>query len=203
MRQRPDSLVLIAGYELVMAAMLLIVSCVVLPIGLLLTPFGSGGYGDFLARFFVVGLVLATTFGIGVASGIVGVGLLLRKEWARVGAIALAIPALLGFPIWTVIGILIIVYLVGEEGRAVFRHDRRAATLSARAYRDDVSATEITRDLPVWDVSTEMPADETFTPERDANGSPDRSGPKSPRLEPINGESGEETGNDPDRPLPD
>jgi hypothetical protein len=200
MRQRPDSLILIAVYELIMAAMLLIVSCVVLPIALLLTPFGTDGLGEFLARFFFVGLLLAATFGIGVASGIVGIGLLLRKEWARVGAIALAIVALFGFPIWTVIGILILIYLLGEEGRAVFRHDRRASILSARAYRDDAAAV-ITPDPPAGDVPTVPCVDEEAAPERGAN-TPDNSGAKSPRLEPIKEESGQEAGNDPEKPLP-
>jgi len=159
MRQRTDSLILIAVYELIMAAMLLIVSCVVLPLALLLTPFGSGGMVDFIARFFVVGLMLAATFGIGIASGIVGIGLLLHKGWARVGAIALAILALFGFPIWTVIGILIIVYLLSEEGRTVFYPERHRAALAA----------EVTHDPSIWDVPTVPRAEDTAAHERDAN----------------------------------
>ncbi|HVB65098.1 MAG TPA: hypothetical protein VNE17_10230 [Nitrolancea sp.] len=191
MRQRPDSLILIAVYELIMSAILLIVSCVVLPIALLLTPFGSGGFGDFLARFFVVGLVLAATFGIGIASGVVGIGLLLGKGWARVGAIALAILALFGFPIWTVIGILIIVYLLGEEGRSVFSPERHRAALVA----------EVTHDPSIWDVPTRPRAEDAAAHERDAN-APDHSGANLPSLEPIKDESDQSADNDPDRPLP-
>lgn len=201
MRQRPDSLILIAVYELIMAAMLLIVSCVVLPIALLLTPFGSGGIGDFLARFFVVGLVLAATFGIGIASGIVGFGLLLRKEWARVGAIALAIPALLGFPIWTVIGVLIIVYLLGQEGRAAFRHDRRAALISARAYRSEISTAETAPDPQVADVPTYESATDITARYGDAN-APDHPDAKYPRLERISEERDRNASGDPGKSPP-
>jgi len=189
MRQRPDSLILIAVYELVMAAVLLIVSCVVLPIALLLTPFGSGGMVDFFARFFVVGLMLAATFGIGIASGIVGIGLLLRKSWARVGAIALAILALIGFPIWTVIGILIIVYLLGDEGRTAFYPERRRAALT----------DETTDDPSVWDVPTVPIAKDRPAHEPEA---PDHSGANLLHLEPDNEESDQSSDNDLDRPLP-
>ena len=135
MRQRPDALILIAVYEFVMAAMLLIASCIVLPIALLITPFASNGFGQFAARFAVIGITLTVVFGFAVASGIVGVGLLMLKEWARIGAILLAIPALVVFPIWTVLALLIIVYLVGEEGRSLFRHTRRVGLVASRESR--------------------------------------------------------------------
>ena len=126
MRQH-DALIVIAVYEFVMCAMLLLVACVVLPIALVLTPFGAGDWSEFVARFFIVGLSLAASFGIGIASGIVGFGLLHRREWARVGAIVLAIIGLVGFPIWTVIGILILTYLLGDNGRSQFGHARRVS----------------------------------------------------------------------------
>ncbi|HEX7101140.1 MAG TPA: hypothetical protein VF201_00720 [Nitrolancea sp.] len=126
MRQH-DALIVIAVYELVMCAMLLLVACVVLPIALVLTPVGADDWGEFVARFFIVGLSLAASFGIGIASGIVGFGLLGHREWARVGAIVLAIIGLVGFPIWTVIGILILIYLLGDNGRAQFGHARRVS----------------------------------------------------------------------------
>lgn len=155
MRQRPDALILIAVYEFVMAAMLLIAACVVLPIALLITPFASDGFNQFLTRFVVVGVVLTIVFGFGVASAIVGFGLLMLKEWARIGAILLAIPALIVFPIWTVLAILIIVYLAGEEGRALFRRSRRAAMVSARTFRREASNDEPGNGPPDWGSSPE------------------------------------------------
>ncbi len=142
MRQRPDALILIAIYEFVTAAMLLIVSCIVLPIALLITPFASNGFGQFIGRFLAIGASLTVVFGFAVASAIVGVGLLLLKEWARIGAILLAIPAIVFFPIWTVIAVLIIVYLAGEEGRALFLHSRRAALVAARNYREEANQNQ-------------------------------------------------------------
>ncbi len=165
MRQRPDSLILIAVYEFVMAAMFLIASCVVLPIALLITPFASHGFGQFVARFFFVALALTVVFGFGVASAVVGFGLLTLKEWARIGAMLLAIPVLVIFPIWTVIGILILVYLAGEEGRSLFRHSRRASKVSARTYREEaeVPAEESSDSPPNW-TSSDIPH---FDPEDD------------------------------------
>lgn len=132
MRQH-DALIVIAVYEFVMCAMLLLVACVVLPIALVLTPFGADDWSEFFVRFVIVGLALAASFGIGIASGIVGFGLLHRREWARVGAIVLAIIGLVGFPIWTVIGILILIYLLGNNGRAQFGHARRVSAAQAES----------------------------------------------------------------------
>ncbi len=159
MRQRPDPLILIAVYEFVMAAMFLIASCVVLPIALLITPFASHGFGQFVARFFFVALALTVVFGFGVASAVVGFGLLTLKEWARIGAMLLAIPVLVIFPIWTVIGILILIYLASDDGRALFRHSRRASKVSARAYREEaeVAAEEPTVSPPHWASSPDIP----------------------------------------------
>jgi hypothetical protein len=126
MRQH-DALIVIAVYEFVMCAMLLLVACVVLPLALVLTPIGADNWGQFVVRFLIVGLSLAACFGIGIASGIVGFGLLLRREWARAGAIVLAIIGLVGFPIWTVIGILILIYLLSDNGRTQFGHAPRVS----------------------------------------------------------------------------
>ncbi len=149
MRQRPDALILIAIYEFVMAAMLLIASCIVLPIALVITPFTASSFGQFAARFALVGVSLTVVFGFAVASGIVGTGLLMLKEWARIGAILLAIPALVVFPIWTVLALLIIVYLVGEEGRALFRRSRRASLVTAREYQREADQVETLNVVPI------------------------------------------------------
>ncbi len=161
MRQRPDALILIAVYEFVMAAMLLIASCIVLPIALLITPFASDGFGQFAARFALIGVSLTIIFGFAVASGIIGFGLLMLKEWARIGAIVLAVPALAVFPIWTVLALLIIVYLAGEDGRSLFRRSRRAGHIAAREFRHAADQEETlnvvpTVSPPIWKASTPM-----------------------------------------------
>lgn len=146
MRQH-DGLIAIAVYELVMCAMLLLVACVVLPIALVLTPIGADNWGQFVARFFIVGLSLAATFGLGIASGIVGFGLLGRRAWARTGAIVLAIVGLVGFPIWTVIGILILIYLFSDNGRAQFGSARPVT--AARAANSDPTIVADPSSAPV------------------------------------------------------
>src|SRR5690606_37312839 len=40
--------------------------------------------------------------------------------WSRIAGMVLAIPALLGFPVWTVAAIAVLVYLASGEGRAAF-----------------------------------------------------------------------------------
>jgi hypothetical protein len=155
MRQH-DALLVIAIYELVMCAVLLLIACVVLPILLVLTPIGADDWGEFLARFFIVGLSLAATFGLGVASGIVGVGLLRRRQWARSGAIVLAIIGLVGFPIWTVIGVLILIYLFSDDGRAQFGQLEREP--ASRAANNDPTV--------VADLSTAPVTDDEIAPEQ-------------------------------------
>lgn len=155
MRQH-DALIVIAVYELVMCAMLLLVACVVLPIALVFTPVGANNWGEFVARFFIVGVALMASFGIGIASGIVGFGLLRRREWARVGAIVLAIIGLVGFPIWTVIGILILIYLFSDNGREQFGHARRVSH----------AQTETSDPTIVADPSSTPVSDDEIAPEQ-------------------------------------
>mgnify|MGYP001388158780 CR=1 FL=1 len=121
MPRRPDLVTVIAVYEFIVAAILLISACVILPFLLILSPFTVNEARDFLGGLLFIGSIIALTFGIGIGSAIVGVGLLLQREWARVGAIALAVLALFGFPIGTIIGILIIAYLLSNEARDAFR----------------------------------------------------------------------------------
>ena len=120
MRRRPDGVSIIAIYYFVMSflfflGILAIVLFAILPIvfaandpdavwGLVAVSFGL-----------LVALILA------VANLVVGVGLWQLREWARWGAIVLAVIGLLGFPIWTVIGALIIYYLLQPEAKEAFR----------------------------------------------------------------------------------
>ena len=184
MRPRPDALILIAIYEFVMAAMLLIAACVVLPIALLIIPFASDGFGQFIRRFVVVGLVLTIVFGFGIASGIVGVGLLLLREWARIGAILLAIPALVVFPIWTVLAILILVYLAGEEGQALFRQTHRGATVSARTFHQEARADEPSISPSVVPASADPAVDDRRN-DADMTNAPEEPGAESTWYEPV------------------
>lgn len=118
--KRPDGVSIIAIYYVFFAVMNLIGSCAILLFALI--P-AAGSAGDSFG-------IIASVFGIGigflfVASGALlglaaGLGLLRLKNWARILAIVLAIFTLLGFPIGTVIGALIIWYLWKPEVKEVF-----------------------------------------------------------------------------------
>ncbi|MCO6453207.1 MAG: hypothetical protein J5I90_20670 [Caldilineales bacterium] len=66
------------------------------------------------------GLVIVLAAGL--ASLIVGYGVWNMRSWARWAAIVLAVLALPGFPIGTVIGILIIWYLLKDDVRPLFEN---------------------------------------------------------------------------------
>ena len=63
-------------------------------------------------------LVLICYIGVAIAGG---VGLLKGKEWGRVLSIAHAALSLISFPIGTVIGIIIIMYLTKSEVKDYFQ----------------------------------------------------------------------------------
>jgi hypothetical protein len=68
-----------------------------------------------------VALLVGVVFlAVAIANIVVGWGLWQRREWARVGALALAILRLLNIPLGTIAGGLIIWYLLQERTRAEF-----------------------------------------------------------------------------------
>ncbi len=60
------------------------------------------------------------TGGSGILSVLAGWGLLNLKEWARWLALVLAVFTLFAFPIGTIIGVLIIWYLLQDEAKDAF-----------------------------------------------------------------------------------
>lgn len=115
--KRPDGVSFIAIYYVFFAVMNLIGSCAILIFAL--AP-AMGNAGD-----------IGAVFGIGigflfVSAGIIlglaaGLGLLRLNNWARILAIVLAVPSLLAIPIGTIIGGLIIWYLLKPEVKEVFQ----------------------------------------------------------------------------------
>jgi len=77
------------------------------------------------------GMIVSGAFGI--ARLVVGFGLLRMQSWARWAAVVLAILGLGGFPTGTAIGVLILIYLLGDEGRAAFEEEQKPATEAASA----------------------------------------------------------------------
>jgi len=84
----------------------------------------TGGSPDDAAAALIVTVVALLIGGllllITVANWVVGWGLWQGREWARVAALALAILRLFNVPLGTLIGGLIIWYLLREEVKAEF-----------------------------------------------------------------------------------
>jgi uncharacterized Tic20 family protein len=119
--KRPDGVTAIAVWFFVDALLMLIFACILLAI-----PFSGviEEINDPIGEFWVVFTVTCGVIFIllsGVLSVIAGWGLLILKDWARWLAIILGIFSLFAFPIGTVIGALIIWYLLKEDVRGVFK----------------------------------------------------------------------------------
>jgi hypothetical protein len=154
-RTRPEFVTLIAIYQFATAAILLLLACLVTAMGIPLLFFMIADPGTIAVGFLWIA-VLALAVGYGVASVVVGWGLLKMREWARLGALVLAAFALIGFPIWTIVAILILVYLTSDEARQAFQQEGAAAVdefPTAAAYKTEpvmhepTSPTEETREI--------------------------------------------------------
>ena len=118
-KKRPDEVLIIAIYHFIEAAMLLF--------GLL--AIGLAGFAILYAAtnepsiiiplgFLTVGAMFLVL--LAVVNVVVGWGLLRMQNWARWAAIVLSVFRLPNFPIGTVIGGLIIYYLVQDKARVQF-----------------------------------------------------------------------------------
>jgi hypothetical protein len=118
--KRPDLLILIAIWEFITAFFALIgisaIAVFVFPDAL--APMWGPAVTGAVFGLSVAVLVLLCYIGIALAGGI---GLLRGQEWGRVLGIAHAALSLFFFPIGTVIGILIIIYLTKSEIAEYFK----------------------------------------------------------------------------------
>lgn len=124
-RRRADYVTLIAIYQFVSGALYLIgalamVVIAALPV-VLAVDYPVYGLGVTLAVLCFGTLVSGA---LGIARLVVGFGLLRMQSWARWAAVVLAILGLGGFPIGTAIGVLILIYLLSDEGRAAFESEQ-------------------------------------------------------------------------------
>jgi hypothetical protein len=120
-RPRPEFVTLIAIYQFATAAILLLLACLATAMGIPLLFFMIADAGTIAFSFLWI-VFLALAFGYSVASLVVGWGLLMMREWARLGAIVLAAFALVGFPIWTIVAIIILFYLTSDDAKRAFQH---------------------------------------------------------------------------------
>ncbi len=121
--RRPDLLILIAVWEFMSAfgAFIGIISISVFAFPEVASLGGIGSAGGIVGLSIAV-LVLMFYLIIAIAGGI---GLLGGKEWGRILSLVHAALSLLWIPIGTIIGILIIVYLMKPEIRDYFESTQK------------------------------------------------------------------------------
>lgn len=118
--KRPDGVTAIAVWYFVDAAFLLLGACTIIAVLFgVLSAIGNDQTAAFWTSF---GMLCGVVFTIvtGIALFISGWGLLQMKSWARWLAIILAILSLFAFPIGTIIGIVIIWYLLKDDIKEAF-----------------------------------------------------------------------------------
>lgn len=121
--KRPDGVTIIAVYEFLSAIPSVLGICAILGFavpGTIAGPEGSIGVAEVTVSLFILGIVVLLIGAGALLSVITGWGLLGMKGWARWLAIVLAALSLLAFPIGTIIGALIIWYLLKDEVRQAF-----------------------------------------------------------------------------------
>jgi len=139
--KRPDGVTAIAVWYFVEAFFTLMIACTLIAI-----PFSGvfSDIGDPTGEFFATfGLTCGVVFVLlmAIAALLAGWGLLRMKQWARWLAFILAIFSLFAFPIGTVIGALIIWYLLKDDVREAFEAAEDAMVLEAVPPGDEVEST--------------------------------------------------------------
>ena len=139
--KRPDGVTAIAVWYFVEAFFTLMIACTLIAI-----PFSGvfSDIGDPTGEFFATfGLTCGVVFVLlmAIAALLAGWGLLRMKQWARWLAFILAIFSLFAFPIGTVIGALIIWYLLKDDVREAFEAAEDAMVIEAAPPGEEVEST--------------------------------------------------------------
>jgi hypothetical protein len=119
-QERPDGLTVISVWFYLCGGFFLIVTAIV---AFFTLAFGIGSVGEdmeLLIPTAIFGVTTLAFMAMSILNLIVGYGLWIRKGWARIGAIALAIVGLIFIPIGTLSGALILWYLLKAEVAAYF-----------------------------------------------------------------------------------
>ena len=139
--KRPDGVTAIAVWYFVDAFFILMIACtlIALPFSGVFDDIGDST-GEFWANFGVTcGVVFVLLSAI--AALLAGLGLLRMKQWARWLAFILAILGLFAFPIGTVIGALIIWYLLKDDVREAFDAAEEALVIEEVPPGEEVEST--------------------------------------------------------------
>lgn len=117
---RDDGIRLVSIYHFVAAGLTLLGALISLLV--LLVPFMAYAPPRDMTFFVILfGLLFLILGGLALLYLVTGIGLWRRKEWARWVALVLAVLGLLNFPIGTIIGALVIWFLLREDVQAAFR----------------------------------------------------------------------------------
>lgn len=112
---RPDGVVLVSIYHILCSLPYLFAALVLLAIPIPAIFYSVEEIGARVTGLIVMGLITLIPLSIGVLYLVSGIGLLKMYNWARWLTIALSIISLLAFPVGTLVGALIIVYLMTED----------------------------------------------------------------------------------------
>jgi hypothetical protein len=114
-RERDDWLTLIAAYHFLIGGLFLLATLVMMLPTFILGIVGiSGEFGAFIGMF-AVGLIAIVILLLCLLYLSVGYGIWTLQPWGRISAITLSIISLFFFPIGTIIGGLILWYLLKPE----------------------------------------------------------------------------------------
>jgi hypothetical protein len=118
--RRSDGLTIVAAYHFVVAALFLVGTLIMTVPTFILGIVALAEEPDAIIGLFAVGFIAAVLLVLCLINLAVGYGLWHVQAWARTGAIVLAILSLIFIPIGTVIGAIILWYLVQPEVTARF-----------------------------------------------------------------------------------
>jgi hypothetical protein len=126
MKQRSDGVTIIAIYQFIVAFLSLLGICGLLSIPVIVaasTAAARAEGGPLATAIVSTVMVIASgwIFLVGLANAVIGWGLWKQQEWGRIGTLVLAGFRLINIPLGTLIGGLIIWYLLREDVRQEFQ----------------------------------------------------------------------------------
>ena len=119
-KKRPDGVILIAIYQFISSIPGIILGTAILAIALPAVIQGVRDQIGLIAAIFGISLLVLFTLGFSLILIVSGIGLIAMKNWARWVACALALLIIWAVPIGTLIGGLILFYLLQEDVKQHF-----------------------------------------------------------------------------------
>ncbi len=122
--KKPDLLALVVVWDIVMAfgALVCIAAIALMALPEVMAPYFGRAFLGVIFSLSLVVLVLLASLAIAIAAGI---GVLRGKEWGRLLSIVSAALGLFWFPVGTIVGLLIMIYLDRREVKQYFMLDTK------------------------------------------------------------------------------